>query len=70
MLVLTRKRGEGIVLSDDVVIEIISIDKDRVSVGIKAPRDIKIYRKELLDATISANKSAASTKIISLKLNG
>jgi len=67
MLVLTRKKGEGIYLGNDVTIEIISVEKDRVSIGIQAPREIKIYRKELIDETISANKSAADTKLMSLK---
>lgn len=68
MLVLTRKKGEGIYLGKDVVIEIISIEGDRISIGIDAPRDIKIYRKELLDETINVNKSAASTKVVSFDM--
>lgn len=67
MLVLTRKKGEGIYLGKDMTIEIISIDGDRISIGIQAPRDIKIYRKELMDETISANKNAANTPLIKLE---
>ena len=67
MLVLTRKSGEGIYLGKDVTIEIISVEKDRVSIGIAAPREVRIYRKELLDETINANKSAVDTKVVSLK---
>lgn len=68
MLVLTRKKGEGIYLGEDVTIEIISIEGDRISIGIEAPREIKIFRKELLDETIIANKSAATTKIVSFDM--
>ena len=67
MLVLTRKKGEGIYLGTDITIEIISVENDRVSIGISAPRAIEIYRKELLDETINTNKSAAGTKVMSLK---
>lgn len=67
MLVLTRKKGEGIYLGKDITIEIISVENDRVSIGIDAPRAIEIYRKELLDDTINTNKSAAGTKVMSLK---
>ncbi len=67
MLVLTRKKGEGIYLGKDITVEIISIEKDRVSIGIQAPREIEIYRKELLDDTILSNKSAANTKMTSLR---
>ena len=70
MLVLTRKKGEGIYLGKDITVEIISVEHDRVSIGIDAPRAIKIFRKELLDETIDTNKSAAGTKIMELKFGG
>ncbi len=65
MLVLSRKTGEGIALDQDVVIEILSIDGDRVRIGIKAPKEMRIYRKELLEETIDSNRAAANTPAIS-----
>ena len=66
MLVLSRKIGEGIVLDKDVTIEILAIDKDRIRIGINAPKETRIFRKELLDETIGINQAAASTPAISL----
>lgn len=59
MLVLTRKKGESIVISDDIVLTILSVDGENVKVGIAAPRDIDIYRKEVLDAIEQNNQNAA-----------
>ena len=47
MLVIARKTGEGIVVSDDVVIKILDVGKDRVRIGIEAPKDVRIVREEL-----------------------
>jgi carbon storage regulator len=58
MLVLSRKAGESILIGDDVTIDIVSVDGDRVCVGINAPKSIRVYRKELLQQTIEINKSA------------
>lgn len=65
MLVLSRKTGEGITLNQDVVIEILSIEGDRVKIGIKAPKEMRIFRKELLDETVNLNRAAANTPAIS-----
>lgn len=65
MLVLSRKAGEGITVNQDISIEILSIEGDRVRIGIQAPKEIRIYRKELLDQTIDLNRAAANTPKIS-----
>ncbi len=65
MLVLSRKTGEGITLNQDVVIEILSIEGDRVKIGINAPKEMRIFRKELLDETVDLNRAAANTPAIS-----
>ncbi|NEU62430.1 carbon storage regulator CsrA [Paenibacillus sp. ALJ109b] len=59
MLVLTRKKGESIVISDDIVLTVLSVDGENVKLGITAPRDIEIYRKEVLDAIEQNNQNAA-----------
>lgn len=66
MLVLTRKANEAIQIGDDVIITVISIDADRVKIGIDAPRNLKIFRKELLIETGNINKEAAEAAAISL----
>jgi carbon storage regulator len=60
MLVLSRKAGEGIALNQDISIEILSIEGDRVRIGIQAPKEMRIYRKELLEQTIDVNRAAAA----------
>ena len=66
MLVLSRKAGEGITLDQDVTIDILSIDGDRVRIGIQAPKDMRIFRKELLVGTIDTNREAANAPAVSL----
>ena len=68
MLVLSRKTVEAIAIGQDVTLEIIAIEGDRVRVGIRAPKEIRIFRKELLDETININKLAVNTPPISFKL--
>lgn len=58
MLILTRKCGESIVIDGKLEIKITDISEDKVKVGIEAPADIRIYRKELYD-TLQENRSAA-----------
>lgn len=49
MLVLTRKKEETILIGDDIEILIVDVGEDRVKIGINAPKNIKIVRKELLE---------------------
>ncbi len=48
MLVLSRKLGERIFIGEDIVITLVDIDRGKVRIGIQAPRDVPIYREELL----------------------
>ncbi len=61
MLVLSRKTGESILIGENVSIEITAIEGDRVYIGIDAPWDVRIYRKELLQQTIDLNKLAVNS---------
>ena len=67
MLVLSRKAGEGISINQNISIEILSIEGDRVRIGILAPKEIRIYRKELLEQTIDINKAASNAPVLVLK---
>ncbi|MBN1536732.1 MAG: carbon storage regulator CsrA [Anaerolineales bacterium] len=58
MLVLTRRSDESLVINNDIVITILSIDGDKVKVGISAPREIAVLRKELWDAINEQNQIA------------
>ncbi len=61
MLVLTRRLNEAIQLGDDIRITVVAIDADRVRIGIDAPRELKIYRRELLEEVTNLNRQAASS---------
>ena len=61
MLVISRKPGESLILSDNIKITLLSIGSDKVAIGIDAPPSVKIVREELLE-TIEANKEAAGSK--------
>jgi carbon storage regulator len=59
MLVLSRQRGEAIVIGDDIEVTIIDIRGDKVRLGIKAPRTTSVHRKEVFDAIRDENALAA-----------
>lgn len=49
MLVLTRKIDQGIVISENIYVRVLGVERDRVKIGISAPLDITVLRQELLD---------------------
>ena len=59
MLVLTRKRGEQILIGDDIVITILDAKGDSIRVGIDAPRGVVIHRLEVMQAVTEANLEAS-----------
>lgn len=66
MLVLSRKKEQAIMLGDDIEITIIDIQGDQVRLGINAPKNVTIYRKEIFIEIQEENKKAASSGMIKL----
>ena len=60
MLVIRRTAGEGLYIGDDVEIRIVELNAHRVVLGIEAPANVAIYRKEIREAG-EQNKEAART---------
>ncbi|MDQ0430648.1 MULTISPECIES: carbon storage regulator CsrA [Caryophanaceae] len=63
MLVLGRKKGETIIVNDDIEITVTSIEGDMVRIGINAPKQVTIHRKEVYLEIQEENKQATSNVI-------
>jgi carbon storage regulator len=61
MLVISRKPGEKLKIGDSVYLSILSVNGDKVTIGIDAPKDIAILRGELLETIESNKESSAQT---------
>jgi carbon storage regulator len=59
MLVLSRQRDESIIIGDNVQVTIVDIRGDKVRLGIVAPAEIPVHRKEVYDAIQRENRKAA-----------
>jgi creatinine deaminase len=62
MLVLTRQRNETIVIGNNIDVTVVDIRGDKVRLGIQAPRNITVHRKEIYDQIHQANKEAANLR--------
>ncbi|MEK5382084.1 carbon storage regulator CsrA [Niallia sp. FSL W8-0635] len=58
MLVLTRKKGEVIKIGDDIEITVVAAKGEQVKIGISAPKNVEIYRKEVYEEIIAENQQA------------
>jgi carbon storage regulator len=62
MLVLSRQRDETIIIGDDIEITVVDIRGDKVRLGVSAPKEISVHRKEVYDAIRRENREAAQVK--------
>lgn len=60
MLALTRKKGESIILNNDIEISILELRGDQVKIGINAPKEVPVYRKEVYLQIQKENEAALS----------
>ena len=61
MLALTRKKGESLIVNNNIEITVLEIRGDQVKIGIEAPKSVPIYRKEIYKQIQSANEEAVNS---------
>ncbi len=61
MLILARKINESIIINDNIEISILDIKGDQVKIGIDAPKNVPVFRKEVYQAIQEENKAAAKS---------
>jgi len=69
MLILSRKKEESIIIDGNIEIKIVSLEDGKVKIGIEAPREVQIFRKEVFDQIQEENKLAATSKLSTDKLS-
>ncbi|NUL81591.1 MAG: carbon storage regulator CsrA [Armatimonadetes bacterium] len=62
MLVLTRKVNQSIMVGDEVEIVVLEVRGEQVRLGIKAPRDVPVHRREIYEAISQENVEASQTQ--------
>lgn len=58
MLLLNRKKGERVVIGDNIEITVVEVQGESVKLGISAPRSVSVYRKEIYDDIVRSNRQA------------
>lgn len=61
MLALTRKKGESLIINNNIEITVLEIRGDQIKIGIAAPKEVPIYRKEVYLQIQEENKAALQT---------
>lgn len=66
MLALTRKKGEALVINNNIEITVLEIRGDQIKIGISAPREVPVYRKEVYLQIQAENKAALEVEDLEL----
>ena len=67
MLALTRKKGEALVINNNIEVTVLEVKGDQVKIGISAPKEVPIYRKEVYLQIQDSNKEAMQADLEALK---
>lgn len=62
MLALSRKKNEALIINNDIEITVLEIKGEQVKIGINAPKEIPVYRKEVYVQIQEANKQSIETE--------
>ncbi|MGB4302536.1 MAG: carbon storage regulator CsrA [Syntrophomonadaceae bacterium] len=68
MLVLSRKKGQSIIIADNIEITVVEIGGDTVRIGVNAPREVAIHRQEVFDQIAAENQQAQQSEGLQIKL--
>ncbi|MNY54977.1 hypothetical protein D3C86_1909140 [compost metagenome] len=63
MLVLSRKKGESIIIGGQIELTVLGVEGDTVKVGIIAPKEVEVYRKELYLSIQQSNQEASKNAL-------
>jgi carbon storage regulator len=63
MLVLSRQRDESIIIGDNIVVTIVDVRGDKVRLGIEAPREVSVHRREVYEAIQRENQQASKIQL-------
>jgi carbon storage regulator len=63
MLVLSRQRDESIIIGDNIVVTVVDVRGDKVRLGIEAPREVSVHRREIYEAIQRENQQAARIRL-------
>ena len=58
MLILTRKKGERLIIGDDLVVTVLSISVGHVRIGVTAPKEVPVHREEIHDRIVAEQAAA------------
>ncbi|OAB47710.1 carbon storage regulator CsrA [Paenibacillus antarcticus] len=67
MLVLSRKKGESIIIQDQIELTVLGVEGDTVRIGISAPKHIDIFRKEVYESIQESNRESATSSPVNLE---
>jgi carbon storage regulator len=59
MLVLTRKPSQSILIGDEIEVQVLSVSGEKIRLGITAPRDVSIFRNEVLELEANGSRPSA-----------
>jgi carbon storage regulator len=63
MLVLSRKAGQSIIINENIELTILDVQGDQIKIGVKAPKSVKVYRKEIFLEIQEENKIASNPNV-------
>lgn len=63
MLVLSRQRDESIIIGDNIVVTVVDVRGDKVRLGIEAPHEVSVHRREVYEAIQRENQQASKIRV-------